>query len=651
MLKIDPAHPCFSFLYGGQEPEQWLTAAQTNQTTATQDGTVVRTLRYTLPDGLVVTQTIREWGESGALHWVLDWENTGSADSSSISRVWDCDVTFPFEPDQPVVPGFQNPASTLKVVSMVGSNAVRDDFTPREQQLFMGAPLTYSCWGGRSSQGLMPFFDLNHGERGVLAAIGWTGQWTATFTRGDGTARIQTGIDGVDLILHPGEHIRTSSILLLPYENGQRAAHVAFRRIIKHHFSLIGKPGRPENGPLCMMNWGALSSEKMCERVRGQKERGLGFEYLWVDAGWYGMSTQPCPNEHVGDWFLHTGDWRINPTYHPDGMADVTEEVRRQGMKFLMWIEPERVLCHTPACTEHPDWFFQAKDGGDNRLLNLGNPDARRSTVETVAGIIEKLGLSCYRQDFNIDPLPFWTENDEPGRAGMNQILYIMGLYAFWDELLARVPHLIIDNCSSGGRRIDIETLSRSIPLWRSDLQCTFNCDAEASQCHNTGISWWIPYSGTGMGSIIGDQYRTRSCYSNALVSFAWGYDGWDFREDQDFDEIRAQLEEYKQVRPYFSCDYYPIFGFPVENTSWTGWQFDRPEQGDGILLAFRRPASENDHAVVYPGGLREEAVYVFTDADTKEETRFTGRQLKENGFPIQIDTKRSSKLFFYRSE
>jgi hypothetical protein len=41
-----------------------------------------------------------------------------------------------------------------------------------------------------------------------------------------------------------------------------------------------------------------------------------------------------------------------------------------------------------------------------------------------------------------------------------------------WDELRQRHPKLTIDNCASGGRRIDLETCSRSYPLWRSDTQC-----------------------------------------------------------------------------------------------------------------------------------------------------------------------------------
>ena len=81
-----------------------------------------------------------------------------------------------------------------------------------------------------------------------------------------------------------------------------------------------------------------------------------------------------------------------------------------------------------------------------------------------------------------MDPRPFWDAADAPDRVGISEIKHITGLYAMWDALIARHPGLLIDNCSSGGRRIDLETISRSMPLWRSDLQCWPNFNATIMQ-------------------------------------------------------------------------------------------------------------------------------------------------------------------------
>ena len=65
------------------------------------------------------------------------------------------------------------------------------------------------------------------------------------------------------------------------------------------------------------------------------------------------------------------------------------------------------------------------------------------------------------RMDYNLDPLPVWATNDakSPGRSGLTEVKYIEGLYTMWDAILAAHPGLLIDDCSSGGRRIDVETL------------------------------------------------------------------------------------------------------------------------------------------------------------------------------------------------
>ena len=170
-------------------------------------------------------------------------------------------------------------------------------------------------------------------------AIGWTGQWRCTISRDDKQIRVEAGIEDVRFKLYPGEKIRTASILVMPYEGGQDDAHNKFRRLLKRNFSLAGQKGREPEGPLSHMFWGAMTSEKMSEIIQKIYQQNLGFEYIWIDAGWYGDSTQPCLNEFEGDWPNHTGDWSVNPTYHPDGFRDVSRAVLDCGMKFMLWLE------------------------------------------------------------------------------------------------------------------------------------------------------------------------------------------------------------------------------------------------------------------------------------------------------------------------
>lgn len=642
--------PSFSLIYNGTNIfSRDLTPVQIIENETARPGETARSLRYVLDAALEITLHHRHIADGSADYWYLSLENPGDAPSGLIENLCDCDAVLSLPcKDRPSRPGYRPDARTPRVYKTMGSNNQRDEFTARPEALNRDECLCFHNEGGRSSQGLAPFFTVESDDLSYLFAIGWTGQWQAHLCRSGDLLRLQTGLERTHFRLLPGERFRTSSILILPFGAPQIETHNCFRRIIKNHFSLIGQPGRPDHGDLCASGWGGMSSENMLKRIDQLTGNNLGFECYWVDAGWYGRSTGPCPNEFSGDWGVHTGDWQVNPTYHPDGLREVAARLHEKGMRFMLWIEPERVIKTTPQPTLHPEWFFKGDEKGDTWLLNLGHPQALKETIRMVSEKIETLGLSVYRQDFNVDPLPFWQAADAPDRVGISEIGHINGLYAFWDALLEKFPHLLIDNCASGGRRIDIETLSRSIPMWRSDYQCVFDCDPETTQMHNTGISRYIPYSGTGMGCVMGDTYRARSCYSASMVVGFWSYEDMEFSEDQPLDWVRQMVQEYKRVRPFFSEDYYPLVPQSLADAGWAAWQYNRPDKGDGILLALRRWDSPFVTADLFLQGLDVDGSYCFTDADNGEQFILTGAQLKQ-GLKFSIYERRASRLLEYR--
>ena len=121
-----------------------------------------------------------------------------------------------------------------------------------------------------------------------------------------------------------------------------------------------------------------------------------------------------------------------------------------------------------------------------------------------LAEVIKQYKMDWLRIDYNIDPLGFWQflDKKDPDRVGMAEIRYIEGLYRMWDDLRAAYPHLAIDDCASGGRRIDLETMSRSTPLWRSDNTCdmldlkpaTVVLAALKNQTMTAGLSRYVPF-------------------------------------------------------------------------------------------------------------------------------------------------------------
>jgi alpha-galactosidase len=641
----------FSFQYDGTDFADLLQTAVVSLEKESGGAFLLHRTCYVLPDGLAITRTVRQYPEYGATEQVLSFCNRTDRKSGLITHLMDADLNLVFDKDPETLPGRRTDPRHTRIISTTGSDCTREEFYPVEQVIRHGEHFNYAPTGGRSSSQLAPFFDLSQDRHGWLCAIGWTGQWHAGMCRTDTGIQLQTGIEDVSFCLLPGEQLRTSSWLILPYCDGRIAAHNTFRRLVKRHFSLPGRPGRPEQAPFSAMSWGSVPSVDMIGRIERMARERFGFEYFWIDAAWYGASDGYCPSEFEGDWYTQTGNWQINPLTHPDGLREVSAALKKHGMKMLLWIEPERAINTNPLPQQHPEWFLKLPGNTkpvQNWLLNLGDPEALAQTIEMVSALIRNLDLNCYRQDFNCDPLPFWQANDAADRRGITQIKHIMGLYTFWDTLLERFPGLIIDNCSSGGRRIDIETLRRSIPLWRSDYQCVWDYEPEVSQMHSMGFASWLPCSGTGPGRVMGDTYRWRSSYAGAMVTSYWGYMDREIDEHQPLDWVRRMNAEYKRARPYLYCDYYPLTPLPKGDGCWAAWQYDRPEQSDGIVQAFRQPMSPCETARFYLGGLAQGSLYTFADADTGETISLSSEELEKEGFCVLLPEKRSSRLFFY---
>jgi alpha-galactosidase len=218
----------------------------------------------------------------------------------------------------------------------------------------------------------------------------------------------------------------------------------------------------------------------------------------------------------------------------------------------------------------------------------------------------------------------------------MTEIKHVMGYLAFWDELRRRHPGLLIDSCASGGRRNDLETLRRAVPLLRSDFQ--FGHDATMpNQGHTYGISSWIPYYGSGC--YFTDPYSARS-----YIMPCSGYAGTSAETKRAYDECR-------KVAPFMLGDYYPLTPYSIQPGDWIAWQFDRPDLNSGVVQAFRRDQNESPTRVLWFVGLVPSAKYQITNLDGGLPKRMSGRDLMEHGLTIEINTQPGASVLFYKQD
>ena len=474
----------------------------------------------------------------------------------------------------------------------------------------------------------------------MILAVGWPGQWAATFQRqADIGLHLFAGQEATHLYLKPGEEIRAPLIALLFWQGADsvRAQNIWRRWMFAHNLPRPGGKLPSPFYPFCDGAWspGLKTSEK------GEKEfiDALAREHVkiddwWIDAGWY-----PCKK---GWW--QVGTWEPDPDRYPNGIRAVSDYVHARGMKLVLWFEPERVVKGSWLAENHPAWLLTTE--GDTQLLNLGNPEARTWATNHFDKLITEQGVDVYRQDFNMDPLEYWRHNDTPDRQGITENLHVQGYLAYWDELLRRHPNMLIDSCASGGRRNDLETMRRAVPLLRSDYQA-FDGNpgyAVGNQGHTYGLSSWIPYYGTGVYyNSNGMVYSARS-YLTPVYGIAV-----DARSPEiDWDLYRRLASQWRQVADFMLGDYYPLTPYSLEANRWMAWQFDRPEQGDGMIQAFRHDMTDESEIRLQLHGLDPAANYQVADLDAGTPTILSGSELLKQGLRVEIKDKPGAAILTY---
>ncbi len=430
------------------------------------------------------------YSQSNAIEWQVRLRRSANEESILYENVNSADFKVQF----PSIKG-------LTLHWNKGCHSKATDFQPQFEELATGKPFVLESFGGRSSDGVMPYFNIATKDGGLIVAIGWSGDWRASFeSLADGRVRITTGLKYSRFRLQAGEQVRLPSVLLMGYRGDWIEGQNQFRRLMLSTFT-PNNHGPMELMPVAASVHGQLgfndTSEKKLKVLAADiAALKLPLDTFWLDAGW---------NE--GGFPLGQGNPNADPTRFPHALGPVGKEVAKTEMRFLAWFEPERVMRGTWLDKEHPEWLFfpsltppnlRYMENDGFRLLNLGNAHARRWILNSISKHIHEADISVYRQDFNEYPAYFWHTNEPSDEVGLREIRYITGLYDFLDELAQRHPALILDNCASGGRRLDFEMMRRCVVLWRSDSCWDDESFPRNVQAMTHGLSHWLPLHGLG---------------------------------------------------------------------------------------------------------------------------------------------------------
>lgn len=627
----------FSFVYGGKSSDELLPTWKFEA----KELEPLRSL-YTWTDpetGLVVEAQTRRFERFAAIETLLTFKNTGEKETPLLSDVLSARVDFSL--------GLEN--APVVVHTLRGDFCDESSWLPLEYPLKKGEEKAFAPAGGRPSNLVMPFWNLarhasegNEANEGVFATIGWSGQWSAQFKKTDDHRSAFTASqEELATVLRPNESIRQPRILLMPWHGRRIDSHVLWRRLLMFEYAPRWAGGPDDKArlkPQPLEIFGQCFDRYYRKRPGWEKydaqvefARRLataGCTSYWFDAAWFPVGF---PNG-VGNWFSDKENF-------PDGLEALGKAVHALGLKFTLWFEPERVAPNTDIAKNHPEFVFGGEKGG---LYKLSDPAAEKYLTDLLAKRIGEYGVNIYRNDFNIDPLGFWRAADEPNRKGMTEIRYIEAHYRMWDALRERFPGLWIDNCASGGRRIDLETISRSVSLWRSDT-CCWPGHPEWDQIQSLSIAQYIPLFAAA--SWDSTPYTFRSAASpGAILQYNF------LDDDYDPESAKRSIQEAKVYQKFWYGDLYPLSPPSLGKTSIIAWQLNRSDLGAGVVYVFRQSDSPYLGRNLGLNALDPEANYtvrIKSGYDVDETKTLSGRELAD--YPCLIPEPRSAYIIEYQ--
>jgi len=314
--------------------------------------------------------------------------------------------------------------------------------------------------GSLPVRGWFPFVAIEDTEAKVVwaAQLAWAGSWQLEISRSHDDLCISGGLADREFghwmkVVQPGETLHAPMAYLTCVSGSLDDACDALTEMQQR--AADRAPEIERDLPIIFnewcTTWGDPSHEKLTAIADCIKD--LGIRYLVIDAGWY---------RSVGAWHQEQGDWIPCPTLFPDGLAATAAAIRERGLLPGLWFEME-VVGSEAAAFERTDHLLQ-RDGSpitsnNRRFWDLNDPWVRDYLSKRVIGLLRDCKFEYLKVDYN-DTIGIGS--DHPDSLGEGLRRQTEGTYWLFDEIRSALPHLVIENCSSGGHRLEPSMLGRT---------------------------------------------------------------------------------------------------------------------------------------------------------------------------------------------
>ena len=513
---------------------------------------------------------------------------------------------------------------------------------------------------GRSGWGHPTFFARNRATgEWFVASLAWSGNWAMHLTGaadpGKGKAHLSFDLgpaaaDPVLRVLEPGETVKSPETHLLLMRGDLDQVIQTLHEHVRRYVLPNPVPGREYQ--VEANHRGYIPDHESEGGIKREIDiaKAIGADEFVIDAGWYG----PEPNrwaQNVGDWYA--GDWL------PHDLNPIREYARKQGMLFGLWMEPESIGSATKLRKQHPNWIL-TRNGeplANGRLLDLANPEVAAWMESEIVRIIEKYDLDMFRIDYN-STAEEGGNRMKDGFLENTQWRHVETLYAMFDRIRKRFPHVIFQNCAGGGGRLDYGMMHRFQNTELSDW-----LRAPRGLKILNGMTWVLPPEillrtfGTESGGLEEDgdlntQLRTvmlsRPIFRGISPTLA---------ELNPLlgERIRQSVAAFKAtVRPIMAgglvYHHTPVLPM-LEPSPWVVLEYATRDHASSVAGLFRTSQSGDPVFHFFPRGLDFSRTYNVSFGNSGQTVRISGDRLLQEGIPVRLAADLTSELLIFKAE
>ncbi len=490
--------------------------------------------------------------------------------------------------------------------------------------------------GGHDGQPFMALLDHNADEdNGKVYAMHlvYSGNFF-TSARSDAFDKVRTVIgiqpDGFEWKLEPGEVFQAPEVILTFSEHGLNGMTHIYHDFYRTH--LIRSKHQYAKRPILVNSWEAAYFDFDADKIialAGEAAR-LGIDMLVLDDGWFGKHREE-PTGSLGDWYCN--DKKLK-----GGLKRISSEIKKLGMKFGLWFEPEMVSEDSDLYRKHPDWVMHTYGREparcrDQWVLDFSNPEVIDYITDSIARNIREAELDYIKWDMNRPLCDVGSDYLEKDRQCEIFHRHVLGLYEIQERLLREFPDLLIENCSSGGARFDPGMLYYSPQIWCSD-----DMDPVERLAIHEGTAMIYPLStiGSHVCKAVNDisgravSFETRGI-SAMTGTFGYELDLTELSEDEKV-LIPLQLEKYRSIQSLVQKgDYYRLASYQ-KNGRFDAFMNVAKNRDKAYVIYMQVLARPNDIGQkVYLKGLDPELKYEVERDGIKEE--YSGDVLMNVGY------------------